>query len=162
MGFCVRWQGVPRLQPPFPVYCQQERQGPQPGRDGRPGDGGAVLGGEGDGNADRIGGNGYAEPGQERPRSPAAQAVGGHRRGACGPRRSGHGKGGDAGGSVGLRRVDGPGEAAVRGPGRAGLQQGRGTGRRPRSQGRRALEVAASWGCAGSRARWSPGAVCGA
>ena len=28
MGFCVRWQGVPRLQPPFPMYCQQERQGP--------------------------------------------------------------------------------------------------------------------------------------
>ena len=46
-------------------------------------------------------------------------------------------KAGAASGSVGLRRVDGPGEAAVRGPGRAGLQPGRGTGRRPGARRKR-------------------------
>ena len=53
------------------------------------------------------------------------------------PARHEHGEGGGAGGSMGLRRVDSDGEAAVRRPGRSGLQPEHGTCRRPRAPRRR-------------------------
>ena len=75
--------------------------------------------------------------GPQRPRGAAAAAGGRPRRAAGGLRWRGHGKGGDQGGSVGLRRMAGTGEAALRRPGRAGLQPGNRQGSGAGSHGRR-------------------------
>ena len=112
----------------------------------------ALLGAEPETAATRD--NAHPEPGPERPRGPAAQAGGRSRRGAGGPRRRGRGDGGDTGGAVGLRRVGGPGAAAVRRPQRPGLQPGSRAGPPPSLPGLTARwRWPRCWGCAGSRAR---------
>ena len=83
--------------------------------------------------------------------APAAQAGGGHRRRAQRSRRHGLGEGGDAGVPLGLLRVEGAGQVAVRRPGRRALPPGR----------RGHLRSPRSWGCGGSRASWSRSAACG-